>query len=105
MSHIPRVALAALALAAPPAFAIDNKTHDSFSVSEHNGECTAGDRTILCTEIASLLQDLGIPKDRVITVSASGLGEDAYERAMKVAASIKAAGYQNVAVVGMLRND
>ena len=92
---------ASMALAAP-ALAIDSKVHDSFGVSEHNGDCTAGGQKILCPEIASLLDNLGIRKDRLIAVSASGLDEEAYQRAMKVAAIIKAAGWRNVAVVGTL---
>jgi hypothetical protein len=93
--------IACLSLAAP-SVAIDSKVHDSFSVSEHNGECDAGGQTILCSEIASLLENLGIRKDRLISVSASGLDQEAYERALNVAAMIKAGGWNNVAVVGML---
>ena len=103
MKRIFSVGVASLVLAAS-AFAIDDKARASFPVSEHNGDCTAGDQKILCTEIASLLNNLGIRKDRLITVSASGLDEQAHERAMKVAAIIKAAGWQNVAVVGTLSN-
>jgi hypothetical protein len=95
--------LASLSLAAPLS-AIDNKSHDSFPVSEHNGECAAGGQTILCSEIASLLENLGVRKDRLITVSASGLDQAAYERALNVAAMIRAGGWKNVAVVGMLTN-
>ena len=95
------IGVASLVLAAP-ASAIDSKVHDSFGVSEHNGDCSAGGQTILCTEIASLLNNLGVRKDRLIAVSATGLDREAYERAMKVAAAIKAAGWQNVAVVGTL---
>jgi hypothetical protein len=95
--------LASLSLAAP-LFAIDNKSHDSFPVSEHNGECAAGGQTILCSEIGSLLENLGVRKDRLISVSASGLDQPAYERALNVAAMIRAAGWKNVAVVGMLTN-
>ena len=98
-SHLFHLAALVIAL---PALAIDSKVHDSFGVTEHNGECTAGDQTVLCTEIASLLNNLGVRKDRLIAVSATGLDHAAYERAMKVAAAIKAAGWQNVAVVGTL---
>jgi hypothetical protein len=93
--------IAGLSLSAP-LFAIDSKAHDSFSVSERNGECAAGGQTILCSEIASLLENLGVRKDRLITVSASGLDHAAYDRALNVAAMIKAGGWKNVAVVGML---
>jgi hypothetical protein len=93
--------LASLSLAAPLS-AIDSKAHDSFSVSERNGDCSAGGQTILCSEIASLLENLGVRKDRLITVSASGLDQAAYERALNVAGMIKAGGWKNVAVVGML---
>lgn len=99
MKKIFFVGIASLALLTP-ASAIDGKQHDSFSVREQHGECSAGGRTILCTEIASLLSDLGVGKGELIAVSASGLDEAAHERAMRVAATIRAAGWRNVAVVG-----
>ena len=98
-----RAILAAL-LTATGGFAVGaDNLPVSIKVKDDGQSCMVGTHNSSCAKIpAFLAQKLALKLSAAVSVSPTGCGEAALERARVVADTIKKAGFTNVAVAGFL---
>ena len=87
----------------PPNKSAGGKQSVSVTVLDGTEGCSVLGRTTPCSDVGRLLRDkLCVASDRPITVMVKGSGEGAERRGKDTAAVLRAAGFNNVAVVGFL---